>query len=215
MRKILPAVLTTVVGAVILLAGCETQTPGKPATGTATAKPQEAAPVLYTAREAFQKLYATARMWAPDARPYRLESAVFKDNNGQAGKAAIWRSGFASPARRGLKAAVWSGVHSGDAPAFGVSTGVEDTYNPTNSSTQIFDPAFLKIDSDKAFDVAQEHGGDKLTNKDPKQPVVYLLTWNPGKNELIWHVLYGTSESEAKLRVAVNASTGGFERVEK
>ncbi len=171
--------------------------------------------MLYTAREGFQKMYNTAHMWAPDARPYRLESSVFKGNNGEGGKAVIWRAGFASAARRSIKAFIWAGTRDTDGPGFGVSAGTEDTYNPSNTSTQIFDPAFLKIDSDKALAVAQEHGGDKLTKKDPKQPVIYLLTWNPAKNELVWHVIYGPSESDAKLRVAVNASTGGFEKVEK
>jgi hypothetical protein len=214
MREYSTAVLAAVMG-VLLLAGCETQTKPAAAPGAAANKPKEAATVLYTGREAFQTLYATARMWTPDARPYRLQSDLLQDSNGAGGKAPIWRAGFASAARRGLKAFVWSGSHSSDAPSSGVSSGVEDTYNPNNSSTQVFDPLYLKIDSDKALEVAQQHGGDKLTKKDPKQPVVYLLTWNPTKTELTWHVIYGSSEADAKLRVAVNASTGVFERVEK
>lgn len=212
MRTVSIGVMTAVL--VTILAGCETQTK-PPAPGAAANKPQEQATVLYTGREGFQKLYATARMWAPDVRPYRLESGVFKDSTGAGGKAVIWRAGFASAARSNIKAYLWSGAHSKDAPEFGVSAGSEDTYNPSNSSTRVFDPAFLKIDSDKAFEVAQEHGGDKLTKKDPKQPVIYLLEWNPGKNQLTWHVIYGPSEGNAQLRVAVDATTGAFERVEK
>ena len=36
---------------------------------------------------------------------------------------------------------------------------------PTNTNTQVFDVAFLKVDSDKALEVAQKHGGDKLVAK--------------------------------------------------
>ena len=96
-----------------------------------------------------------------------------------------------------------------------VSHSVEDTYSPTNSSTLIFNVQFLKVDTDKAFAVAQQHGGDKLLEKEPDTPVLYVLDWNRLTNELLWHVIYGTNRETAKLRVAVNASTGDFSRVEK
>lgn len=214
MKRVSTALLLAVLGLAVLT-GCESGKPGKPAESVGAAKKQEQPSTSYSGREAFQKMYAAAHMWAPDARPYRVQSELTKDSTGAGGKAVVWRAGFASASRRSIKAFLLSGSHSEDAPAFGVSSGVEDTYNPSNSSTQVFDPAFLKIDSDKALEVAQEHGGDKLTKKDPKQPVLYLLNWNPKENTLIWHVFYGTSEGDAKLRVAVNATTGVFERVEK
>jgi hypothetical protein len=96
-----------------------------------------------------------------------------------------------------------------------VSSGTEDTYSANNSSTQIFDPAFLKVDSDKALEVAQKHGGDKVLEKNPDLPVFYVLDWNRSANELVWHVIYGNDRNDAKLRVAVNASTGDFLRLEK
>jgi hypothetical protein len=96
-----------------------------------------------------------------------------------------------------------------------VNPGIEDTYNPSNSSTTAFDIAFLKTDSDKAFEVAQQHGGDKILQKSPDTPVLYILEWDRVNNQLIWHVIYGTSRSDAKLKIAVNASTGEFLRVEK
>ena len=200
----------------LTLIACSSGTPSKPSTSSAPAKKEEpAAPVAYSGREAFQKMYAAAHLWAPDARPYRLESGTFKEFTGKDGKAVVWRAGFASAARRSLKAFVLSGAHSDDAPSFGVSSGTEDTYNPSNSSTQVFDPSFLKIDSDKALEAAQKHGGEKLLKQNPNQPVLYLLDWSPRESILTWHVIYGDSPSEAKLRIAVNASTGVFERVEK
>jgi hypothetical protein len=73
----------------------------------------------------------------------------------------------------------------------------------------VFDLAFLKQDADKAFKVAQEHGGAALLKKDPKQPVYFVLDWN-GKNQLVWHVIYGESRNDAKLAIAVDASSGAF-----
>ncbi len=217
MSKTSLALLTAALAAIVIFAACQSSGPANPTSpsGPGLGKTQEPVTVSDTAREAFQKLYATAHLWAGDARPYHMESVTLKDYLGHDGKAVIWRGGFASATRRAIKAFVWSGSHSEDAPSFGVSSGTEDTYNPSNSSTQVFDPAFLKIDSDKAFQVAQQHGGEKLLKQDPKLPVSYVLDWNPRENTLTWHVVYGASQAEAKLRVAVNASTGGFLRVEK
>ncbi|MGH9642493.1 MAG: hypothetical protein ACRD3Q_08700 [Terriglobales bacterium] len=199
---------------VFTLIGCssgEKSQTEKPAAETKQA-PKQA--TLETGREAFQKMYVFARQWAPDAKPYRLESVFNDESNGQKGTASVWRSGFASPSRRGLKGFIWSGSVLPDAPSAGVTAGVEDTYNPSNSSTQIFDIAYLKVDSDKAYDVALKHGGEKLIKKNPKEPVTYLLDWNPRENILTWHVIFGPDPHDPKLRIAVNASTGDFKNIE-
>ena len=198
----------------VLLAGftaCSSE-PTKPAE---PAKPEVKGPELLTARSAFQKLYLAARGWKPDAKPYRLESAVTTDGKGQDGKWAIWRGSFASPSGRSAKSYTWSGSAADGAPERGVNPGIEDSYNPSNASTTVFDMAFLKIDSDQAFDMAQKHGGDKVLEKAPDTPVFYVCDWNHNTNQLIWHVIYGPTRDQAKLAVSVNASTGEFIRVEK
>jgi hypothetical protein len=186
--------------AVALLAGCSSE-PGKP---TTTETPQPKAPEAITGSSAFFKCYISARGWATDAQGYRVESAVSKTGDG---KAQEWRAGFASLSQHATKSFTWS---NGD-----ISHGVDDTYSPTNSSTQVFNVQFLKTDTDKAFAVAQQHGGDKLLQKEPDTPLLYLLDWNRQTNELLWHVIYGTDRETAKLRVAVNATTGEFSHVEK
>ena len=62
--------------------------------------PNPKGPELLTARSAFQKVYIAARGWAPDAKPYRLESTATSDGNGHDGKWAVWRGSFASASRR-------------------------------------------------------------------------------------------------------------------
>ena len=185
---------------------------GKPAE---PAKPAVKAPELLTGRSAFQKVYVAARGWQQDAKPYRLEATVTSDGNGQDGKWAVWRGSFASAAQRSAKSFTWSGSAADGAPERGVNPGVEDSYSPTNSSTQVFDIAFLKVDSDQAFATAQKHGGDKILEKAPDTPVFYVCDWNHNTNELIWHVIYGSSRESAKLTISVNASTGDFIRIEK
>jgi hypothetical protein len=186
-----------------LMAGCSS-TSTKPAE---TTKPQAKPPEALTARSAFQKLYISARSWAQDARPYRMESSTNADSNGRDGKSAIWRASFASAMQHGTKPYTWSSAE-------GVNPGIEDSYNPNNASTQAFDIAFLKIDSDKAFEVAQQHGGSKVLEKAADTPILYILEWNRVENVLLWHVIYGSREAP-KIKIAVNASTGDFLRVEK
>jgi hypothetical protein len=210
MRKIASAVFLFVF--LLALAACSStpSTSSNAEQKSAQAAPQP--PDLNTGREEFQRLYVTARGWAPDAKPFRLQSETTTDANGHDGKAGVWRGSFASPSRRSIKAWVWSGI--GDPKDRGITPGSEDTYNPSNSSTQTFDVAFLKVDSDKAFEVAQQHGGDKLLKENAKLPVFYILDWDPHENTLIWHVIYGENRNDAKLRIAVNGTSGAFIRKE-
>jgi hypothetical protein len=186
--------------ALAVISGCSSE-PNKPEQKT---EPQP--PELLTGRSAFQRLYVAARGWASDARPYLLQSQNIGEIKGKDGKATLWRAGFASELQRRSRPYMWSGIDSPDAPARGVSPGTQDSFLPANS----FDVAFLKVDSDKAFEIAQKHGGDKIDS-----PVFYLLDWNRSGNNLVWHVVYGNSRNEAKLVADIDASTGEFIRKEK
>jgi len=209
--KRLPLLATLTSLAIVAMAGCSSETPSP----TQTEKPKPKGPELVTGRVPIQQLYVAARGWARDTQPYRLESQLTSDCTGKDGKADVWRASFASPAQRSVKPYVWSGTDVSDAPSRGINPGTEDTYSPTNSSTQVFDINFLKVDSDKAFEVSQKHGGDKLLEKSPDTPVLYVLDWGRATNQLIWHVIYGTSRDASKLTVDVDATTGEFLRVEK
>ncbi len=193
--------LFVVILAAAFMSGCSSE-PAKPA--EVAGKPEPKAPEQITGSAAFYKCYISARGWAQDAQPYSVDSNASKGGDGKAGE---WRVGFASPSKHSTRPYTWG---SGE-----LSHGVEDTYSASNSSTQIFNVQFLKVDTDKAFLVAQEHGGEKLLKKSPDTAVFYRLDWNRQENELIWHVIYGVDREDAKLRVAVNAATGKFSRVEK
>ena len=188
--------------ALALMTACSSE----PSKSAESEKPKPPEPI--TGRVAFQKCYVAARGWARDAQPFRLESQLTGDSKGRGGKSLAWRGGFASPTQQhSTRPYTWA---NGE-----VSFGVEDTYSPSNSSTTVFDMAFLKADSSQALEVAQKHGGEKLLEKAPDTPILYVLDWNRQTNELTWHVIYGTDAMSAKLRVAVNASSGEFLREEK
>jgi hypothetical protein len=205
------ALLLAVLIPLALLVGCTSES-SKPAE---SAKPVPQGPELLTGRSAFQKMFIAARGWARDAQPYRIESSPTSDANGRDGKSAIWHAFFASPSQHGAKPFIWSGSAAENAPSRGVNPGNEDNYSPSNSSTHIFDSAFLKVDSDQAFATAQKHDGDKILEKTPDTPVIYSCDWNHNTNELVWHVIYGSGRDQSKLTVAINASSGEFIRVEK
>lgn len=88
----LPLAVSLTVILLALLTACSDS--GKPAE---PAKPEVKGPELITARSAFQKLYVAARGWNQDTKPFRIESTATSDGNGQDGKWAVWRCGFASP----------------------------------------------------------------------------------------------------------------------
>ena len=180
-------------------------------TSQPTEAPKPEPPQLETGRAAFQRLLVAARGWAADARPYQLQSGVVGDNKGRDGKAVIWNADFASASLHASKPYGWSGIDSPDAPSRGVNPGTQDTFRPGND----FDVQFLKTDSDKAFEVSQQHGGDKVLQDKPDTPVSYLLDWNGRANQLVWHVIYGNSRNEAALVVDVDASSGEYIRKEK
>jgi hypothetical protein len=210
-RRIWSVGLITGLSLLTLLAACSSES-SKPAE---PAKPEVKEPELIGARSAFQKMYVAARGWSQDSKPYRIESVVTSDGNGHDGKWAAWRAGFASPTQRAAKTFTWSGSAAEGAPSRGINFSIEDSYSPTNASTQVWDVQFLKIDSDQAVATAQKHGGDKVLEKAPDTPVTYVCDWNRNTNQLIWHVIYGASRDSSKLTVSVDASTGEFIRVEK
>jgi hypothetical protein len=190
--------LAIVLLSLVVISGC-TSEPNQP-----EQKPEP--PEVITGRSAFQKLYVSAHGWAPDAKPYQLQSQVVGNNNGVDGKAVVWHAAFTSASRGKSKSYVWSGTDSPDAPSRGVTPGTEDSYTPGNA----FDINFLKVDSDKAYEVAQEHGGNKISGT----PITYWLDWARGENKLVWHVIYGAGRNDAKLVLDVDATTAIFIRKE-
>jgi len=199
---------------VLALLGCSSE-PQKAAEN----KPAETKPAFQntyiSGREALQKMYIAARSWSVDTKPYHLDSQPRKEANGQNGNAGIWQAGFASPSKREVKMFSWSGIQGDNAPEPGIASRPSDTYNPANTYTQIFDIAFLKIDSTQALEEANKHGGDKLIKKSPDTQVFYVLEWDGKKNKLFWRVLFGENKNDPKLAVDIDATTGQFIKVER
>lgn len=150
-----------------------------------------------------------AQRWDPGAMPFHMESELNADTTGQDGKATVWRGFFASRTRGTMKTVVCSGSYLPSSPARGFTDTPEAPY-PANIPALMFDPSYLMIDSDKAFAATLDHGGSALIKKDPKQPVIYSLDWEPKKKELQWLVIYGKTAADKQGLAVVNARTGAF-----
>jgi hypothetical protein len=204
----------SVLSVAVLTAGCsstenkaENGTPEKPAPA---APSQSKEPVLYTGQEAFNRMMGLVLKWSADAQPARLESVLTTETTGQNGKSTVWRGFFASPRRRSVKTIVCSGSRRPDAPPFGVSAeGSEGAYN-ADAANLAFLPLLVKTDTDKAFEITRQHGGDAILKKNAQQPITYLLLKDRKQNVPVWYVIYGTSEKDRKGISVINATTGAF-----
>ena len=204
----------SLVSVAILTGGCnstenkaENGAPEKPASGAPT---QSKEPVLYTGQEAFNRMMGLALKWSTDAQPARLESVLTTETTGQNGKSTVWRGFFASPRRRSVKTIVCSGSRRPDAPPYGVSAeGSEGAYN-ADAANLAFLPLLVKTDTDKAFEITRQHGGDAILKKNAQQPITYLLLKDRKQNVPVWYVIYGTSEKDRKGISVINATTGAF-----
>lgn len=191
----------------VMLIGCSTSTTTQPETAAAPAAAKE--PTLYTAKQCFGSMVNLAQRWSPDALPFHMESELNSEATGQGGKATVWRVYFASPGRGTAKIFTCSGSRLSGAPALGFSDTPESPY-AANTPGLIFEPAIFLTDSDQAYAVTLQHGGEAFLKKDAKQPIFYRLDWDNKKKQLVWWVVYGKSETDRQGLCLIDAKTGAF-----
>lgn len=197
---------------VYLLTGCESNSKpaeGTPSASTTATQPSTKPPSLYTGRQAFSCVNALAQKWSSDAIPVRLESQPNSEGNGQDGKSTVWKASFISPSHGKIKYFYCSGSRLKESPAYGPSAGSEEPYG-SDVPALGFQPLFLKSDTDKAFEVSQQHGGAALIKKNPNQVITYIALWNAKQRALYWYVMYGTDKDSAAGTAMVNALTGAY-----
>lgn len=189
-----------------ILIGCSTSTTTQPEPAAAPAAAKE--PTLYTARQCFGSMVNLAQRWSPDALPFHMESELNSEATGQEGKATVWHAYFASPSRGTAKIFTCSGSRLSGAVS-GFSDTPESPY-AANTPGLLFQPAAFVIDSDKAYAVTLDHGGQTFLKKDAKQPILYRLDWDNKKKQLVWWVVYGKSETDRQGLCVVDAKSGAF-----
>jgi len=201
-------------GVIAVACSSAPQPSGSSASPASSPAPVKKEPVLYTGKSCLSQMASAAARWQPDALPFHMESEINAESTGQQGRSTIWRGMFASQTRGTYKTFTCSGSRLKDEAPIGVTSSVESPSGP-NVASQMFQQFYLTTDSDKAYEVAQGKGGEALVKKDPQQPVVYFLDWDPKKRQLTWFVVYGTSLQNSKGMGVIDASTGKFLRAAK
>lgn len=207
-RAVMVAVLLSLV---IFLVACGSSGPKSVSAEKPKVEPAtEVKPAaLYTGKPCFSRMVDSATRWQMDAMPVQLESEQNDEAMGFDGKATVWRAKFASPSKRALRTFTCSGSRLAGAAPFGVTGSVESPY-PPHAIVAVFQPAYLQVDSDKAFTIAQQHGGSNLTKGDAKHPVYYFAALDPASSGVHWFVSYGKSMDDTDGIGIIDASTGKY-----
>jgi len=185
----------------ILLAACSE--PPK----TEKAKEPEKPPEPVSGRQAFQKMYPSARGWAPDAQPLRLRSIALAQVKPEKGKAGAWEAVFVSPSKGRSRTYTYSAVEAEGNLHQGVFAGLEESYSGPSGGALPFDMVAIRVDSDEAYDNAAKKSADYI-KKNPDKPISYLLEHLTRFPDVTWRVIWGDSVSTSDYSIFVSASTG-------
>ena len=163
-----------------------------------------------TGQKAFHNMYIAARQWSPDVQIMRITSIPLdgQDNSGKDGKAWAWSATFISASKGKAKMFTYSAIEGEGNLHKGVFGNQEESYNPRGSDKP-YPVAALKLDTDKAWEIASVKGAD-YAKKNPDKPVVFLAELSNRSPDVTWRVLWGSSASTANFSVLIDASTGKF-----
>jgi hypothetical protein len=189
------------IAAAALLVGCS----DSPAP---TVKKSEPPPEPVTGRQAFQYLYGSSRIWAPDSMPLTIRSLHAPGVTGSNGTAGAWEVVFVSLTNARARTYTWSAVEA-EGLHKGVFPGPQETWH-AGGPNQPFSPALLKVDTPDALDAASKSAASYLSKPGQRPLVDYLLDFEAATRfpNPVWHVLWGGSVSSAEYSVIVDASTG-------
>ena len=195
MRILLPAL------AALLLASCS-DTPAP------VSKAPEPPPAPISGRQAFQYVYGSSRIWAPDSMPLTVRSMSVPGVKPENGKAGAWEVVFVSESMGRARTYTWSAVETENVHK-GVFPGPQESWH-AGGTNQPFSPALLKVDTTEALVEAINISGPYLNKPGQRPPVSYLLSYETANRfpNPVWRVLWGGSVSSAEHTVTVDASTG-------
>ncbi len=184
-------------GPALLLPSCSSG----PAPVVQPAKPA----VPLTGLHALYELYTSARAWAQDLQILRLSSIDIPEVQHQDGKAAAWQVVFVSRALTKSRTYTLSVYEASPTLHEGIFPEAPQDWSGDGKPFLL---ETAKVDSDKAWETALQHGQD-YNSKNPKTPISWTLGMDKG-NDPVWRVIWGESAGESSFSVLVDASTGDF-----
>jgi hypothetical protein len=197
-RKILTA--ASVVFAIASVA-CSDATPPAP---KEPPKPEE--PI--TGRTAFQRVFGTARGWAPDIQILQIQNVNLKEVPSADGKAGAWLITFVSPSRQQARTFSWSAIE-GEGFHKGVFSQPPESYSGPRGQASPFLLQALKTDTDEALATAEKRSAEYV-KKNPDKPIIFLLEQTRRHPSPTWRVVWGDSVATSNYSVFVDASTGNY-----
>jgi hypothetical protein len=185
--------------AAVVLTGCSEE--------PAPVKKAELHPAPLSGRQAFQYLYGSSRMWAPDSQPLTVRSVNVTGVKPEPGKAGGWEIIFVSESLARARTYTWSAVEA-DGLHKGVFPGQQEAWR-AGGNQRPFSPALLKADTVEAYEEAVKSAKDYVTKPGTRPPVNFMLEYEAGTRfpNPIWRVMWGGSVSSAEYTVTVDANT--------
>jgi hypothetical protein len=171
------------------------------------AAPEKPAEPL-TGLHALYEMYTSARAWAQDLQILRYSSINIAEVPHQDGKAAAWQVVFVSQALAKSRTYTFSAYEASATLHLGI---FPDAPQDWSGSGKPFLLEAAKVDTDKVWETALEHGKD-YNSKNPKTPISYTLGMDKGTDP-VWRVIWGESAGESAFSVLVDASTGDFMQI--
>ncbi|MFN7992300.1 MAG: hypothetical protein U0Q18_01780 [Bryobacteraceae bacterium] len=187
----------------LLLAGCSSETPAPQK--KAEEKPAE--PV--TGRQALQQMFISARAWAADIQPIRINSILLPEVKSEPGKAAAWQATFVSASQSKARSYTYSVIESVGNLHKGVFAGLDQSWSGPSGTNKPFPMAAIKIDSDEAYKTAAKKAVE-YEKKNPGKPITFLLEHTTKFPDTTWRVIWGESVGTSNFSIFVDASTGMY-----
>jgi hypothetical protein len=188
----------------LLLAACS----GTPPAAEKKAEPVKP-PEPVTGQVAFYRMYGMARGWAPDVQGLQLRSLPLPEVKSEVGKAGAWEATFVTLSRGRSRVYTFSVVEAGGNLHKDVFAGPEEAYSGPGGQNQPFLAAAVKIDSDKAYEIALKHGAD-YAKQNPNMPISFLLEWTRRYPFPAWRVVWGESVTASGFSVFVDSGGGNY-----
>jgi hypothetical protein len=152
-------------------------------------------------------MYISARGWAPDIQPIKLNSILLPELKAEPGKAAAWQAIFVAASLGKARSYTYSAVESEGNLHKGVFAGLDQSWSGPSLTSKPFLMASVKIDSDDAYKAALKKGAE-YEKKNPGKPINFLLEANTKFPDTTWRVIWGESVGTSSFSVFVDASTG-------
>ena len=188
----------------LLFAACS----GTPPAAEKKAEPAKP-PEPVSGQSAFYKMYSVARGWAPDVQGLQLRSLPLQEVKSEVGKAGAWEATFVSLSGGRSRVYTYSVVEAGGNLHKDVFAGPEEAYSGPRGQNQPFPASAVKIDSDKAYEIALQHGAD-YAKKNPNMPISFVLEWTRRYPLPAWRVVWGESVASSGFSVFVDSGTGNY-----